>query len=621
MGKDMYLIPQPKSIKTEGGVYWLNYDGKIIVSSCCSGAVDRYGTILKEEIKKYLGFSYLLKRGNASDHGIYLTTDENLSRQEYRLEIEKDGIVIEGGSDTAVLYGIQTLRQMIRQKGACLPCLVLEDRPDMEYRGFYHDITRGRIPTMDYLKSMADRLAFYKINQLQLYVEHSFLFEGLSEMWRDDTPITADEIIELDHYCRELGIELVPSISSFGHLYKLLRTKSYSHLCELENSEEEPFSFWDRMQHHTIDVSNEESFQLMKGLIEEFMPLFSSDKFNICADETFDLGKGRSKKLLQAVGQEKMYIDYVKRLCEFLVEKGKTPMFWGDIICDFPEAIKELPKETICLNWGYAPNQSEENTKKLYEAGAVQYSCPGVSGWNQFINLIGDSYENIKRMCVYAGKYHCVGVLNTDWGDFGHINHPDFGIIGMIYGAAFSWNTEIPEFEEINRQISAIEYEDSREAFVSIAAQASKLNVFGWEPAVRFLDYKRKHTPEEKIRAYLGQYDFSRVDACDEEIKEFIRKLYESILFLPIEKRSFIKPYIMAAEGIAIFNRIGIFVEASVCQDKKVPVDSCGELAKELETWFYRYKEIWRSVSRESELYRIQEIIFWYSDFLRDLDR
>lgn len=621
MGKDMYLIPQPKSIKTEGGVYWLNYDGKIIVSSCCSGAVDRYGTILKEEIKKYLGFSYLLKRGNASDHGIYLTTDENLSRQEYRLEIEKDGIVIEGGSDTAVLYGIQTLRQMIRQKGACLPCLVLEDRPDMEYRGFYHDITRGRIPTMDYLKSMADRLAFYKINQLQLYVEHSFLFEGLSEMWRDDTPITADEIIELDHYCRELGIELVPSISSFGHLYKLLRTKSYSHLCELENSEEEPFSFWDRMQHHTIDVSNEESFQLMKGLIEEFMPLFSSDKFNICADETFDLGKGRSKKLLQAVGQEKMYIDYVKRLCEFLVEKGKTPMFWGDIICDFPEAIKELPKETICLNWGYAPNQSEENTKKLYEAGAVQYSCPGVSGWNQFINLIGDSYENIKRMCVYAGKYHCVGVLNTDWGDFGHINHPDFGIIGMIYGAAFSWNTEIPEFEEINRQISAIEYEDSREAFVSIAAQASKLNVFGWEPAVRFLDYKRKHTPEEKIRAYLGQYDFSRVDTCDEEIKEFIRKLYESILFLPIEKRSFIKPYIMAAEGIAIFNRIGIFVEASVCQDKKVPVDSCGELAKELETWFYRYKEIWRSVSRESELYRIQEIIFWYSDFLRNLDR
>lgn len=617
----MYLIPQPKSIKTEDGVLWLNYDGKIIVSGGCSGAVDRYGAILKEEIKKYLGFSYLLKRGNVSDHGIYLTIDDSLSGQEYRLEIEKDGIVIEGGSDTAVLYGIQTLRQMIRQKGACLPCLLIEDRPDMEYRGFYHDITRGRIPTMDYLKSMADRLAFYKINQLQLYVEHSFLFEGLSEMWRDDTPVTADEIIELDHYCRELGIELVPSISSFGHLYKLLRTKSYSHLCELEDSEDVPFSFWDRMQHHTIDVSNDESFQLMKGLIEEFMPLFSSDKFNICADETFDLGKGRSKKLLQAVGQEKMYIDYVKRLCEFLVEKGKKPMFWGDIICDFPEAIKELPKETICLNWGYAPDQPEESTKKLYEAGAVQYTCPGVSGWNQFINLIENSYENIKRMCGYAGKYHCAGVLNTDWGDFGHINHPDFGIIGMIYGAAFSWNIEIPEFEEINRQISVIEYEDSREAFVSIAAEAAKLNVFGWEPAVRFLDYKTKHAPEDKIRAYLEQYDFSRVDACEGEIKEFIRKLYESILFLPVEKRTFIKPYIMAAEGIRIFNRIGIFVEASVSGDKKVSVDSCGELAKELETWFYRYKEIWRSVSRESELYRIQEIIFWYSDFLRDLYR
>ena len=39
--------------------------------------------------------------------------------------------------------------------------------------------------------------------------------------------------------------------------------------------------------------------------------------------------------------------------------------------------------------------------------------------------------------------------------------------------------------------------------------------------------------------------------------------------------------------------------------------------AEELENWLYHYKEIYRSVSRESELSRIQEIIVWYADYLR----
>ncbi len=72
--------------------------------------------------------------------------------------------------------------------------------------------------------------------------------------------------------------------------------------------------------------------------------------------------------------QKGLYIDHVRKLCEFLVEKGRIPMFWGDIVCDFPEVIKELPPETICLNWGYDRNQSDESTRKLAEASAVQLS-------------------------------------------------------------------------------------------------------------------------------------------------------------------------------------------------------------------------------------------------------
>lgn len=96
----------------------------------------------------------------------------------------------------------------------------------------------------------------------------------------------------------------------------------------------------------------------------------------------------------------------------------------------------------ICLNWGYAPEQREDETRAIAQTGAVQYLCPGVCGWNQWANLIENSYKNITRMCGYAAKYHGIGVLNTDWGDFGHVNDPAFSVPGMIYGAVFSWNGE-----------------------------------------------------------------------------------------------------------------------------------------------------------------------------------
>ena len=79
-----------------------------------------------------------------------------------------------------MLYAIQTLRQIIRQEGACLPGLDIHDFPVISNRGLYYDVTRSRIPTLSYLKKMADTLSFYKINQLHLYIEHTYMFRNLS---------------------------------------------------------------------------------------------------------------------------------------------------------------------------------------------------------------------------------------------------------------------------------------------------------------------------------------------------------------------------------------------------------------------------------------------------------
>ena len=121
------------------------------------------------------------------------------------------------------------------------------------------------------------------------------------------------------------------------------------------------------------------------------------------------------------------------------------------------EKVTCLPKEVICLNWDYSPDAKEDSTKNFAQAGVTHlYVCPGVQGWNHLMNHHQNAYNNISRMCQYAHKYNAEGILTTDWGDCGHIAHPDFSVVGLIYGAAFSWNKKILSEEKINRQISKI---------------------------------------------------------------------------------------------------------------------------------------------------------------------
>ena len=632
----MYLLPEPREKKYLKEEFVLQYDTVITIAEKQGGLLYESALLLKEEILLTLGFLCRITVGRLRNDtqadpsaatsavpndimgGINLAVDKTFSEESYELSITQEGIQIIGG-EKGILYGIQTLRQILVQEGAVLPGMEIKDYPALKNRGFYHDVTRGRIPTLSFLKSLVDKLSFYKINQLQLYVEHSFLFKEFSEVWRDDTPLQAEEILELDKYCVKRNVELVPSLSCFGHLYKILRTRTYSHLCEFPDERKEPFSFDARMAHHVLDVSNEESFTFITNMIDEYLPLFSSKYFNICADETFDLGKGKSKELADKIGVRNLYIDFLNRICQYVVSKGKIPMFWGDIILGFPEAISQLPQETICLNWGYAPDESENHIRKLAKAGAIQYSCPGVSGWNELINQMESAYHNILRMCTYAHKYNAAGVLNTDWGDYGHINHPEFSSAGMIYGAAMSWNGTPVSFDTLNKAVSVIEYKDRSETFMHIVSEIAQKSIYRWNYMVKYKELNQKGAALEGIKSLLSEVDFTKITAANEQLIEDERKLCRLLKCIDSSTRKIAHPYQIATRGIHIFNAIGEIVGQLAAGNLSKQSSDLKLLATRLEYWHNRYKELWRTVSKESELCNISDVIYWYADFLRDL--
>ncbi|MBN1130223.1 MAG: family 20 glycosylhydrolase, partial [Chitinispirillaceae bacterium] len=378
----MNLIPFPKNILNRKGVCELGRaGGNICLDVPIGSAVVRLASMKIADGLMAQGIR-TGQAGTGGDIFIRLSfSSESSASERYRLTIGREGVVIEGEGARGVFRGAQTFLQLLKENGTILPCLEIEDSPDYPARGFLHDVTRGKVPTLATLKLLADKLAFYKINQLQLYIEHAFAFRGIPELWQDKDPLTAEEIKELDLYCRDRCIDLVPSLATFGHLYELLRLKRFEDLNELDlKASELPHSLWDRMAHYTIDVGNEKSFPLIKSMIDEFVPLFSSGFCNICCDETFDLGKGKNRKLAEKAGTGRLYIDFVIKLTAAVRGHGKTPMIWGDIVLRHPEVIGELPGDVVFLNWDYGAEVTGTAAKTFADAGVKQYVCPGIQG-------------------------------------------------------------------------------------------------------------------------------------------------------------------------------------------------------------------------------------------------
>ena len=604
----MDLLPKPKERSFQDGAYTPGIHAMILLAPGTAPGALLYARMLQQTFADQAGLTPDIGRGAARPGDIALAVDAALPAGQYRLAIAPDAVTLTAGDDEALCNGVQTLRQIIDLNGAVLPAQTITDWPDMATRGYYFDCSRGRVPKLSYLKQVADRLCRYKVNQWQLYIEHTYLFRDLSEAWRDDTPLTAQEILELDDYCAARHIELVPSLSTFGHMYKILSTKTCCDLCELEDSEKIPFSYSYAGAHHTLNASDPDSLAFVKKLIDEYRPLFRTNKFNICDDETFDLGKGRSKEQADREGAQALYVRHVKALCEYIVARGGIPQFWGDIMWRFPESCRELPKETICLNWGYLPEQRENEIRDIAASGITQYACPGCCGWNRWMPLQLYAYKNNRIMGRHARKYHAVGILNTDWGDYGHINDPRLTVPGLLYGAAFAWNADEVPFDEINEAVSRLEYGDASGTLAGAMAEMSDHEVFDWWNAVNWIE-----SSAERRAKLLAKLDMTQVPAANAAVEAARGKVLAAARSLPAGRKDIVQLICVVADSILLWNDVGAYLAGA-----HTAGDEAGTaLACRLEHWFYRYRIEWDKTSRVSATPNLIRLMNAWADCLR----
>ena len=367
---ELELIPQPREVReTAGAAFRVTRHTRIVVekdfrrdfggAQALQDEIARWtGWKLRIEFADHLpGGSDFIYLGNATNdrrlrealEASGLAMQQGFSPQGYAILAERRRIVVGGASEQGAFYGAQTLRQLLRPIGEATaqrvrndkagrspeavgdshpknfsyaqsdasrasanayvgglqcPGVAIRDWPAMKWRGASIDISRGPVPTLAFMEKQIRVLAGYKLNLYALYMEDVFKVKG-NELFAPPDALSPDEITALVDYGKKYYVTILPELETFGHLHNVLRYDLYSNLAETPHGA-------------VLTPTEPGTYDLLGKLIAQMAPLFPGPFFHIGADETSELGQGKTAQLIAKEGLGPVYLAHIAKLDSML---------------------------------------------------------------------------------------------------------------------------------------------------------------------------------------------------------------------------------------------------------------------------------------------------------------
>lgn len=403
--------------------------------------------------------------------------DHALPAEGFEVRCGPERVALRYADAAGLRYGRRCLSQLRAEDGS-LPAVFVRDAPDFPLRGYMLDVSRNRVPTRATLTRIVELLELCRINQLQLYTEHTFAYREHEIVWRDASPLTPDDLRWLDALCAEHGVELVANQNCFGHMAPWLRHEPYRARAECPDGWDSPLGV--RLPPATLAPTRDNA-DFALGLLRELLACFTSRRVNIGCDETFELGRGASREAVAQQGRARVFFEHLQRLLGPLLAEGREVLFWADMLRGHPELLASLPEEGLgALVWHYeAPVEGQEvpasvrdllagfgmgeevlrgfggQLGNFAESALPFWVCPGTSSWNSLVGRWRNARANLLDAAATGRDGGARGFLITDWGDNGHLQPPCVSFPAIVYGAALAWSGEqnraLPVAEVLDR--------------------------------------------------------------------------------------------------------------------------------------------------------------------------
>ncbi len=580
----MILFPQPGFMDLHEGVFVLP---------------------VQEEYRDLMKFYRQVKAGIP---GIDVAVSALLAKEEYDLDITGAGVKICVSCDEGLFRAVTSLQQMLLRTHGELPCVSIKDKPALPRRGYMLDISRGKKPRMETIKMMIDYLAALKYNEFQLYMEGDcFKYAAYPKETADFDCLTPENIVELNVYCKERFIDLVPNQNSFGHMYTWLKKPDFHHLGLFENEDEVP---------STLNPLLPESFEFVCNLYQSLLPYFDSEYVNIGLDEAYGLGRYQIEEYCREKGKDVVFMEWLNKLNDHIRDTyGKKVMFWADMIYNYPQSYHMVPKDAIALEWGYELIQSQRMTAHCIayrDAGVRYYVCPSVNTHGSLTSRMDVTTFNLRTCAELAVEYGAEGYLVTDWGDGGHYQQWCWSMQPIALGGQYGWNPGKQQDGESFKAEFIRAAEDFTDEYFFGGAKVSRLmyrmaNYYLLEPErvhVCTMSAKQLTLPISVTKyAHLFDIKDSGDDFYFDNVTEYVRKVMADIEKVDFDDR--LKREIRLTAWL-------IELGSEICKVKLHPaesLDKVDELAAMIGRILPEYIEIWNYRNFEMGIARFRDYL------------
>ena len=440
---DLSVIPNPKFISPEQ-----KETNKLFRTAVVNFSNEVYDKASLIELKNYFGKKLLTKMSKTGTLVINfnLLKDLDVFRHSIPGQVldsiasHGEGYIIVSGekgvdvfvrTSTGTFYATATLLQMFgKAKGDyTVPMVKVADYPSMKIRGISDDISRGQISTFENFKKIIRFCALYKMNTYMPYIENEYDFKLYPDFSKGRAPLTKEEVMKLDDYARLYHVEIIPIFETLGHMEDVLLKPEFQKYAEFPGAA-------------TLCVSDDSTYVFLRNLLEEIAPAFSSKFFNMAADESWDVGLGRSKTLVDSIGLAQAHAMHYKKVYDILKGLGKNVMMYGDIILNNPQILSYIPKDITIVDWHYEGSFNYPSVTVFKRAGFNFIVSPAV--WNftgPFPNFY-NSYANIQYFIEAGYLNGAEGAIVSTWNDNGGAELRELNYPGYAWSAECSWNPD-----------------------------------------------------------------------------------------------------------------------------------------------------------------------------------
>ena len=337
------LIPKPLELKINQGLFKINHQTKL--------SFDNESLALAEVVQDYMTSitSFQLAIEEATENAIIFRL-RNLPKDEYHLHVNDERISIYGGSNQVLMYGFQSLRQLLLMGDKnSVSAVKIIDKPRFEWRGLLLDCAR-HFMEKDFVKRYIDLLALYKMNVLHWHLTEDQgwrieieKYPKLTEIgaWRDDGNggkyggfYSKEDIREIVSYATGRGVTIVPEIELPGHSQAALAAYPQFSCTGGPFDVETEWGVFKEI----YCAGNDSTFIFLEDVLTEVIELFPSEYIHIGGDEVPKYRWEHCEKCQRRIQIEGLHDEhelqsyFISRIGNFLASKGKKMIGWDEIL-------------------------------------------------------------------------------------------------------------------------------------------------------------------------------------------------------------------------------------------------------------------------------------------------